>query len=96
MSIGVSSATLDQATRMLEEFSSDCSLNSALRISVFFDGSFPDDDDVFSDLVIATSCYNPSGGELLFDKDTIQPHVDRAKRKLARMRNGEVRAYHIM
>jgi hypothetical protein len=96
MSIGVSSATLDTAARMLEEFASDCSMDSALRISVFYDEVFPDDDNVFSNLVIATSCYKPYGGKLLFDKDTIQPKIDRAKRRLTGVRNGEVHDYHLV
>ncbi len=51
---------------------------------VIIDELFPDDE-VFHDLVVASACYEPCGGELLFDEETILPIYVRCLKRIERI-----------
>lgn len=88
---------IDRAEKLLDRFLEGGFLarrmSKAEEISVLFDQVFDEDEGAFADLVIATSCYAPQGGEFLEDKKSILPYLRTAKLRIGRIRSGTIDEY---
>ncbi len=56
-------------------------LDSAQRLEVALDDAYPDDP-LVQELVEVLALYRPGGGELLFDEQQIDPHLERLRAHL--------------
>ncbi len=75
----------DELVKMLETFSAgvDRSSEFASRIEVYILEHFAEDSDL-SDLSHALACYSPTGGDYLYDSESLAKVVDGALRILRR------------